>query len=275
LSSIIFKRGEFHTFKATTKIHLGKFEMDIFEGDIVEYDGQTLKFSGETYSLGSLKAAVKLGWFVAEEDNVSTYIPKSADIKIRPATSADGKRGEPMSVQSVSDEEKVVGRVGEKAVKRTTTTHTDDAVSVGKIKTAAKQSTTLTSASQIASEINKLDNTPPPKVELNNPKTATGDVSEPLTGEDLVELLPDAAKAKTTKKKATKKTTKASNEKIVKTPIGNITWNLGQHWTKRAKIIVEEYSSNPKVLEALLAVESNGVKQRVERTLRDQRTKAG
>lgn len=49
-----FQRGVFHTFRATTKIHLGKFERDIMQDDVVEYDGQTLKYGGEEFAISSL-----------------------------------------------------------------------------------------------------------------------------------------------------------------------------------------------------------------------------
>lgn len=266
MSDFTFQRGVFHTFRATTKIHLGKFEKDIYEDDIVEYDGQTLKFAGEELAISSLKAAVKLGWFVVESDNVSNYIPQSADIKIRPAQSASSSRGEAMSVSAVADEERVVGTVGKKMEVISDTDTNEGAQSVGKISTPAKQTVTLTDSSQASRMINQLDNTPPKKVKLTE-KTASGDVTETMVGDELTEILPNAATTKTTKK-----TTKAkSNSKVVvvETDIGNINWDMSVHWTKRAQTILDDYSSNTTVMDAILAVESKGVQKRVKMGMAD------
>ena len=257
MSNFTFQRGVFHTFRATTKIHLGKFEKDIFQDDIVEYDGQTLKFAGEELSLSSLKAAVKLGWFVEESDNVSNYVPKSADIKIRPATSASQTRGEAMSVTAVSDEERVVGTVGKKMEVIKEGDHNADHRSVGKISTPAKQTTTITDSGQASRMINKLDNATAKKATLTE-KTATGDVTETMVGEKLTEILPNAETSGITKKKANSKVV------AVSTSIGNINWDMSVHWTKRAQTILDDYSSNTAVMDAILAVESKGVQKRVK-----------
>ena len=258
MSNVQFTRGKFITYRATTKIHLGKFEKDIYQDDVVEYDGQTLKYGGEEFSISSLKAAVKLGWFVVENDNVSNYIPQSADIKIRPATSASSTRGKAMPVEKVQDEERVVGTVG-KRMKVISEQNNDNAKSVGKISTPSRQTTTITDSSQAKRMINKLDNTPPAKVKLNA-KTASGDVTETKVGETLTEILPNAATSGKPKKKSSKMVS-------VETPIGNIDWDMSLHWTKRANRIVEDYSSNAKVMEAILKVESKGVQKRVNSTL--------
>lgn len=262
MSDFKFQRGVFHTFRATTKIHLGKFEKDIYENDVVEYDGQTLKYAGEELAISSLKAAVKLGWFVQESDNVSNYIPKSADIKIRPAQSASQDRGSAMKVEAVADEERVVGTVGKKMEVISDKADNEGAQSVGKISTPAKQTTTLTDSSQASRMINQLDNTPPKKVKLTE-KTASGDVTETMVGEELTEILPNAATTKTTTKTTAKTATK-SKIVVVETPIGNIKWDMSVHWTKRASTILDDYSSNTQVMNAILAVESKGVQKRVK-----------
>lgn len=263
MSNVQFTRGNFVTYRATTKIHLGKFEKDIYQDDIVEYDGQTLKYGGEEFSISSLKAAVKLGWFVVENDNVSNYIPQSADIKIRPATSASSTRGEAMAVEKVQDEERVVGTVGKKMEVISDTQSNDDAQSVGKISTPSRQTTTITDSSSVNTMINKLDNTPPAKVKLNA-KTASGDVTETMVGDELTEILPNAETGGITK---TKKAKTNSKMITVETPVGNINWDMSLHWTKRASMIVEDYSSNTQVMEALLKIESKGVNKRVKATL--------
>ena len=40
---IRFTKGQFVTLRAAKKVHLGSLARDIEEGDMVEYDGQTLR----------------------------------------------------------------------------------------------------------------------------------------------------------------------------------------------------------------------------------------
>ena len=41
-----FKRGEFQTFRATTKVHLGPIEQDVYEDGLIDFDGQTAIIGG-------------------------------------------------------------------------------------------------------------------------------------------------------------------------------------------------------------------------------------
>ena len=268
--SIEWKRGEFHTFRATTKIHLGKVEKDIFEDDIIDFDGQTLKYAGEEFSLSTLRAAVKAGWFVPVTDNVSKYVPQPANIKIKPAQAVDqNTRGVAMKVEQASDEERVVGTLSDANVGgRATTAEGDneDAVAVGTIKTAAKQTTTITDGSQISAEINRLDNTPPPSADFT--KSATGDVTQTIESAGTLDtLLPEAEVHNVTTKTA-KKTTKTSGKVVtVTTPNGDIDWDMSVHWKTRAKTIIAKYGTTPDVLKSILGVETKGVIKQVQSSL--------
>ena len=170
-----------------------------------------------------------------------------------------------MSVSAVADEERVVGTVGKKMEVISDRDTNDGAKSVGKISTPAKQTTTLTDSSQASRMINQLDNTPPKKVKLTE-KTASGDVTETMVGEKLTEILPNAATPKTTTKTKTKSNSKVV---VVETDIGNINWDMSVHWTKRAQTILDDYSSNTTVMDAILAVESKGVQKRVKMGMAD------
>ena len=139
---------------------------------------------------------------------------------------------------------------------------------VSTIKTAAKQRVTVTDASQVAAEINRLDNSPPPAADFT--QSATGDVTQTIeSAGELDTLLPDAevhpAKAaKKTVKKASGKTDKIIS---VETPHGTIDWDMSVHWKTRAKTIVSKYGSNPEVLDSILGVETKGVVNQVQGTL--------
>jgi len=266
--SIQWKRGEFLSFRATTKVHLGKVEKDIFENDEIEFDGQTVKYAGEEFALSTLRAAVKAGWFVPIADAVSTYVPQPSDIRIRPAQAADmNSRGEPMKVEQASDEERVVGTVEAANVGGRATKEDPDGV-VSTIKTAAKQRVTVTDASQVAAEINRLDNTPPPGADFT--QSATGDVTQTIeSAGELDTLLPEAEVH--TPKKTTKTTKKASGktDKVISvdTPHGTIDWDMSVHWKTRTKIILSKYASNPEVLNSILGIETKGVVNQVQGSL--------
>jgi len=104
-----FESGQFVTYRATTKIHLGSLESDIYEGDLVLFDGQTLVYGGQKYNLPQLRAGIKKGWLVPPEDNVTRYIPQPAGVLVRPAESAGNERGAPMPIETAYEEEQVVG----------------------------------------------------------------------------------------------------------------------------------------------------------------------
>jgi len=253
-----FTRGTSVAFRATTQIHLGKIEKYIMEDDVVMFDGQTLDLGGETHVIPQLRGAVASGWLVPEADTTTKYVPKPADIKIRPAQAADmNTRGEPMKVEQAADEDRVVATLNLPSDENTTTGN-QDARAVGTVKTPAFQKTKVTSASDAAREITKLDNTPPPKASFN--KTATGDVDVATAGETLTDILPNAATTATAKTKTTKttKTTKKSRgrkgNEVVTLSTGN-EWDMTRHWRTRARDAVRSYSDNTRVLNAIKQVE--------------------
>jgi len=111
MSEIQFKRGEFITFTATTKFHLGEKQKDIWDGDEIEFDGQTVKYQGDVFSAPSIRGAVKAGWLALSGDNVSKYIPKPANVIIHKAQSTGRDRGDPIQIGHTQDEEQEVGLV--------------------------------------------------------------------------------------------------------------------------------------------------------------------
>jgi hypothetical protein len=53
-----YTTGQFRSFRAVTKVHLGAIETDLHPGDVVQYDGQTLK-------LGSNPSGGDQGWLAS------------------------------------------------------------------------------------------------------------------------------------------------------------------------------------------------------------------
>jgi hypothetical protein len=104
-----FEQGTYLKFRLTSKLHLGSVQIDLPEGAIVTFDGQTLKWGEQAYNVPAVRGAVAAGWLVPIEDNVSRYIPKPAGVRVRPATDVDGKERESMIIETSSDEAEVVG----------------------------------------------------------------------------------------------------------------------------------------------------------------------
>ena len=252
-----FERGNPLAFRATTQIHLGKIEKYIHEDDVVMFDGQTLDLGGETHVIPQLRGAVISGWLVPEADTTTKYVPKSADVKIRPAQAADiTDRGEAMKVERADVEDRVVGSLDKEIEENAASAVNDDARSVGTIKTPASQKMQVTSTTDLTREISKLDNSPPPKADFV--KSATGDVTEAMAGETLTDILPNAASsdaaAKTTKTaKKTKSRGRKGNE-IVKLSTGG-EWDMARHWRTRARDAVRTFGNDPATLTAIKNVE--------------------
>ena len=260
-----FTKGEFLSYRATTKVHLGKIERDIFENDVIEFDGHVMRHGGEEFALSTIRGAISAGWFVDAEDNVSKYIPQKAGIKIRPAQAADIRnRGEEMEVVEASDEERVVGSLADANLGsrdgRITEMETQEGIAVGKIKTAAVQTTTVVDANQASQEIRRLDSTPPPKVE-GRKKVATGDVEVAMTGESLTDILPDAAV------QTPVKVNRGANIINLETATGYISWDTGAHWKTRAKNAVTKYGTDNVAIAAILKAESPGVQKAIKKAM--------
>lgn len=205
-AEIQFATGEFQSFRATTKVHLGKLSQDIREGDIVQFDGQTIKLGGVDHPYSELRAAIKVGWIVPEGDNISNYKPQSADVKVRaaqdnkkqakqtPTTILDDERDMGPSrrnvvkaddqdestvvgsfskkVQNMDDVERPVGRSTNRTASevQTDSSGNEDARTVGKIRNPAVMKTTISDGAQAAKEAARLDNAPPPRAILNASK---------------------------------------------------------------------------------------------------------
>ena len=243
-----FTKGNFITLRATTKIHLGQIGEDVLEDDIVEFDGQTLKMGGHEHQLSALKGAVKAGWFVVSTDTTSKYTPKPSGVRIKTALTQDedSDRTE-MEVQTINDEERVVGTIKSAETKTNEPIEDQEAVSVGTIKTQAKQKVNLADTQAVQKELARLEK-PLPKPVLK--KVATGDVEKPIVAEKLTELLPDAAKPETA--------TEESAE---------LDWDKKLHYTKRVKLAVELATTNPDKFAQVMEIETASVKKRINDAL--------
>lgn len=167
---IKFRKNAFMSFRTTTEIHIGSEEMDIPEDEIIEFDGSTLRWAGADYpKQAALRGAYKAGWIVLEEDQTTRYRPQPAGVKLRPAQAADSnERGEAVFVDTVDDEEKVIGSVKDilsrekkpRTVrgKQVIAQEDQEGVPVSRIKTQAKQTTKITDPNALEASIRAAEN---------------------------------------------------------------------------------------------------------------------
>ena len=203
MSDFKFTKGQFIQLKANSVIHLGRLERNIYEGDVVEFDGFSLKFNGSTTDMPELKAGVKRGWLSVVEG--SSELPSEVVVVEKVPAPVATPRKE-MEIQRVYDEEKSVSEIN-KPVKEekkkfplVVENQDEDIIPVAKIeddsgasinysstegegvsesqgatnvssiklKTAANTTTVISDGSQASAEISKLDN-----MEANVTKTAS------------------------------------------------------------------------------------------------------
>ena len=186
-----FVRGTFQTFESQTTVHLGRLERNLSKGDLVEFDGYTLKFAGKETVMPELKAGIKRGWLKHTTSSASSepvevvveapappkkemkietvYDEERAVAEINP-TKKQEKKKFPVVVESQDDDMITVSKVQNKSGATVTSASSAEtsggiaesqgAESVGqiKIKTASKQKTVISDGSQASSEISRLEN---------------------------------------------------------------------------------------------------------------------
>ena len=113
-----YVKGQFHAYRALTKINFGKAGVDVYKDETIEFDGTTVRIGGQDYLDPAVRGAINAGWFVPESDNISSYIAKKADIRLRPAQNAGAKADVEMSVSEQHDEEREVSSLDATKAKR-------------------------------------------------------------------------------------------------------------------------------------------------------------
>jgi hypothetical protein len=88
MANVTFQAGVFNAYRATNKIHLGQIALDLPEGEVVQYDGTTMKWGGKEHTVPALGAAIKAGWLVDATDKESKYVPKPAGVVVHSASNA-------------------------------------------------------------------------------------------------------------------------------------------------------------------------------------------
>jgi hypothetical protein len=261
-----FQKGDFQSYRATVKFHLGSEELDVWEGTEVEFDGFTLKIGNDSYNIPTVRAAIKKQWLVPIADQTSKYRPQPAGVKVHAAQTEGRERGDEIQMMAVSDEETVVtsvadANVGQKMGK-VIFEEDQDARPVAKISTPAKQNTKVTDSRTAAAEARKLDSSVPKKAQP---------LQQAVSGEELSELLPDAAVASPPPRAAKPKKTyykPVQHElRTLRGSKGEFQWDLNHHWKTRVKLAVENFAGDMKAIAAIKSVEMDSVKKRIDNAL--------
>jgi len=256
MPEITFVRGTFKEYRSTIKVHVGQIERDLWPDDQIEFDGFVLRVNGETFTVPQLRGGIKAGWLVPIEDQDSVYVPKPAGVEVRPAQDTGSK--ERMTIDTVDDEERVVGTVAGAAVggraRQPEIGGAEMGVAVGKATLAAKkrgERTVIKDAAHAAQLTRKLDN-----------RTRQAAPS-------ILPLEPPAKKKATPAKK--KKAAKKSQKKAAPSSLdlgGGVQWDVSGHWSQRVKLAKEKFGDDPQMLKKIMEVDpTKGVKNAIEKHL--------
>lgn len=114
MDDIKFQVGTFQEFKVNKEeFHLGAIERTLFLGQIIEFDGMTVRFpeTGEKHSIPSVMSAIKKGWMIPADQELDPQAPQPAGIMVRPADElkarAEGQTAK-AAMMTTMDEERVV-----------------------------------------------------------------------------------------------------------------------------------------------------------------------
>lgn len=291
-----FVKGEFQSFKAITKVHIGALESNLEEGEVVLFDGSTLKRGGEEKAMPSIRGAIRVGWLVPEGVEAK-YTPKPADIKIHSAKNMSDKP-EQIQMRKVYEDERGMGTIQEVRPENAPQTHvakdagtqhtnkvdTPDGEGrvVGRFKTSAVAKT-VEIGKDDRRVVETLDNKS--KLEVEKVAVATGDVQEAQSGDELEDILPEAVSTKKpdagvagegTGDQSDERATDLvepevpleSNQvaeikiQMLKSLVPGFEWDLSAHWKTRVSSALE-YKDNPAVLDQILSFESDTVVKHV------------
>lgn len=111
-TTVNFERGKFRSFRATNKIHVGKYTLDIAQNDEFAYDGSVVRYAGMEYDVPQLRGLLGT-WYVPAADKTTQYRSQPAGVQVRAATPEGESRGAAFSMGRASEEEAVVGTMAE------------------------------------------------------------------------------------------------------------------------------------------------------------------
>ncbi len=195
----------FQSYRVVHKIHLGGLDQVLEVDSVVQFNGTTLKTEdGMEIKLSqpsAIAGAIKVGWLVPVSSSETTFTPKSAGIQVHSARSSGEKR-QAVNVMTVHDEEQNMGNRKEvrqnSSVTKQASSNPEEGVVVSRIKSPAKAPPVeMGSGDRAALQSLETKTLAVEKVRLNKP---TGDVAEAMAGDEIEDILPEAATARPPKR---------------------------------------------------------------------------
>jgi hypothetical protein len=190
MTEAAYTKGTFQPFKALAKVHLGALGENLEVGEVVLFDGSVLRRGESDRPFPALRGAIKLGWLVPDTDNHSKYAPKPADIQIGAAVNKSEHRDLRPNKVAISADEQDVGALQQVRGADAPVTHrsknagqVNDGVVVAKLKTPAK-SGPVEIGMDDRKVVSELD---------NKSRVALEKIPVAVAGDELAEILPDAA----------------------------------------------------------------------------------
>lgn len=199
MPEIQFQRGQFQSYRTVVKIHLGAIPDDLCEDEVVQYDGQTLKRGGGEFNIPSLRGAIKKGWLLPVGATGGAYRPEPAGVQVHSPTATGNNRGEARTMEQAADDERDLGNrkdVREGRINRPDGTvvgrilPSKEAAAVGHSDGGARPKPIEVGRDdrEIVQRASSVDGVAPVRI-----VKATGDVDEPMAGDELEDVLPGVA----------------------------------------------------------------------------------
>ena len=259
------EKGKFQSFRVVVeKISVGAIDGYLTQNEIVEYDGFNLKQGEKSVNVPSLSSAIKVGWLVPANSSVRSAAPVTAGVKIH---KADGS-GREITYKNVESEERQVHTVEQTRIKRLAgnapkrdSESESEGVVVSRVKTPTNFGKVEVGKDDHAI-IRNIENSGLKVERLANAKSHSGDVSEAMAGDELEDILPDAASSgtpilKKAKVEVVEETTPAAptetvsegqirtaKVEVIKQFYKDSNYEANAPWRTRAKVLLEEYSAS-------------------------------
>ena len=189
--------------------------------------------------------------------------PPAPAVEAKPKTPRPTPNVPPVEVTQTTEAPVEISYDTPEAGEIVTTESGQEAVAVGSIGSPLKQRTVIEDASSVSAAVRKIETSGPvSKTARTNaevqgepigqtlPGGATGDVAEVRTGDDLAELLPDAASSGATKPAPAPEAAPVVDWMPVK---------KSKHWRVRVTKAVRDYGDDPQAMKQVFAVETPSV----------------
>ena len=268
-----YVKNEYRTYTVLKRIHLGATGTNLQEGETVEYDGFTLRHAGVDTAMHSLRGAVKEGWIAPLSD--------AGDVEDVAAPTlgravVHGSDGNPIPMGMAQADNVDVGTLADVRPENAPATHVatraneqhgkqmdvvpvagrdngSEGVEIARFKNSSKMGK-VEVGDNTASMIQALDSKT--SVDVERVGTPVRPAATTATPEPEVKTASDEAPP--------------ASEAVLKQIrqfIPSFDWDVKAHWSQRVKVATEKYADMPMVLNYILSVESESVRNQIQKRI--------